>query len=137
MEVDTPILHSILGGASASPFNTHHNALDMPFYLRVATELPLKKLLVGGIERVYEIGRLFRNEGIDTTHNPEFTTIEFYEAYSDLSGMMIQTENLFKAIADKLKIKELIYGKKVININKSFIRTHMVDAIKSETSVDF
>ena len=84
LEVDTPVLQPILGGAAAKPFITYYNALSQNFYLRIATELPLKKLLVGGFERVYEIGRIFRNEGVDTTHNPEFTSIEFYEAYSDL-----------------------------------------------------
>ena len=94
IEVETPVLQPIQGGATARPFVTHHNALDMNFYLRIATELPLKRLIVGGLEKVYEIGRLFRNEGMDSTHNPEFTTIELYEAYGDLSSMMKITEGI-------------------------------------------
>lgn len=102
LEVDTPILHPILGGAAARPFTTHHNALNREFYLRIATELPLKKLIVGGFEKVYEIGRIFRNEGIDTTHNPEFTSIEFYEANADLEDMMNITEQIFKYLAKQI-----------------------------------
>ena len=94
VEVETPVLQPILGGAAARPFITHHNTLNMPFYLRIATELPLKRLIVGGLEGVYEIGRLFRNEGMDATHNPEFTTVEAYVAYSDLHGMMDLIEGL-------------------------------------------
>ena len=93
-EVETPMLQGIMGGANARPFVTHHNALDMDFYLRIATELPLKRLLVGGFERVYEIGRIFRNEGMDPYHNPEFTTIEAYQAFTDLEGMMDLTQGL-------------------------------------------
>src|SRR5690606_18315347 len=88
VEVETPVLHPILGGANARPFSTHHNALDMDLYLRIATELPLKRLIVGGMDRVYEIGRLFRNEGIDAKHNPEFTTVEAYQAFGDVTDMM-------------------------------------------------
>ena len=102
MEVETPVLQPILGGAAARPFITHHNTLDMPFYLRIATELPLKRLIVGGLEGVYEIGRLFRNEGMDATHNPEFTTVEAYVAYSDLHGMMDLIEGLFKSVTGKV-----------------------------------
>lgn len=137
MEVETPILHYILGGASAKPFITHHNTLKMDFYLRIATELPLKKLLVGGIERVYEIGRLFRNEGIDTTHNPEFTTIEFYEAYSDLQGMMKRTEEVIKFIAHHLNLSEIIYQNQTIDLSKPFEQLDMVKAVSEITGQDF
>src|SRR5699024_2946565 len=99
MEVETPVLQPILGGAAARPFVTHHNTLDKDFYLRIATELPLKRLIVGGLEGVYEIGRLFRNEGMDTKHNPEFTTVEAYIAYSDIQGMMDLNEGLFESVA--------------------------------------
>ena len=98
-EVETPILHPILGGANARPFVTHHNALDKDFYLRIATELHLKRLLVGGFEKVFEIGRQFRNEGMDPYHNPEFTTMEFYQAFSDLEGMMGLTQGVVQAAA--------------------------------------
>ncbi len=137
MEVDTPILQPILGGATAKPFSTHFNALDMEFYLRIATELPLKKLIVGGFDRVYEIGRLFRNEGVDATHNPEFTTIEFYEAYSDLAGMMARTEELFSHLAKKIKKEKIMFEGKEINISSPFAKINMVDAIKEKTDVDF
>lgn len=137
MEADTPILQSILGGAAAEPFSTHHNALDMPFYLRIATELPLKKILVGGIERVYEIGRIFRNEGIDTTHNPEFTSIEFYEAYSNLEGMMKRTEEIFNFIANALNKTKLTYGEKEISLATPFARINMVDEVSKRTKKDF
>lgn len=137
MEVETPVLHPILGGASARPFETHHNALDMPFYLRIATELPLKKLLVGGIDRVYEIGRIFRNEGIDTTHNPEFTSIEFYEAYSNNEGMMKRTEEVISFIADKLGKKEIEYNGNTISLKTPFKRLNMVDAVSEATGKDF
>ena len=119
LEVDTPILHPILGGAAAKPFITHHNALDRDFYLRIATELPLKKLIVGGFEKVYEIGRIFRNEGIDTTHNPEFTSMEFYEANADLEDMMNFTEDLFRYLANILGKEEVEWnGVKVNLVNK-------------------
>ncbi len=138
-EVETPVLHSILGGAAAKPFVTHHNTLGMDFYLRIATELPLKKLLVGGLERVYEIGRLFRNEGISKKHNPEFTTIELYEAYSDMEGMMDRCEGIFKAIDSKVFASKGTYefDGQTINIQNKFERKHMVDAIKEITGVDF
>ena len=109
VEVETPILTSLLTGASARPFITHHNAQDMDMYLRIALELPLKRLLVGGMERVYEIGRTFRNEGMDQQHNPEFTMMEIYQAYSNLEGMMELTENMYKEIATK------VFGKTVFN----------------------
>ncbi len=137
MEADTPVLQPILGGASAKPFSTHFNALDMEFYLRVATELPLKKLIVGGIERVYEIGRLFRNEGVDATHNPEFTTIEFYEAHSDLAGMMKRTEELFQFLSKKLNKNKIIFDEKEINISGEFAKVNMAEAVKEKSGVDF
>jgi len=130
MEADTPVLQPILGGAAAKPFKTHHNALDMQFYLRIATELPLKKLLVGGIERVYEIGRIFRNEGIDTTHNPEFTSIEFYEAYSNLEGMMERTEALIHKLAKAVNKEVVTLGDKKIYLTKKFKRVDMVEAVE-------
>lgn len=136
MEADTPVLSPILGGAAARPFETHHNALDMEFYLRIATELPLKRLLVGGIDRVYEIGRIFRNEGIDTTHNPEFTTIEFYEAYSNLEGMMKRTEDIFASIANKLDKHEIEYNGKQISLKTPFARLNMVDAVSEATGLN-
>lgn len=137
MEADTPVLQDILGGAAAEPFETFHNALDMPFYLRIATELPLKRLLVGGIDRVYEIGRIFRNEGIDTTHNPEFTTIEFYEAYSNLDGMMKRTEEIFSSISKKLNKEEIEYGGKQISLKTPFVKINMVDEVSKKTDYDF
>ncbi|MCR8613019.1 MAG: lysine--tRNA ligase [Mycoplasma sp.] len=137
LEVDTPILQSILGGAAAKPFKTYHNALSMDFYLRIATELPLKKLIVGGMERVYEIGRLFRNEGVDTTHNPEFTTIEFYEAYSDMHGMMNRVESLFHFIANETGVKEVELNGVNVDLTKPFHKINMLDAIKNETGIDF
>ncbi|QNM93644.1 lysine--tRNA ligase [Mycoplasma sp. Pen4] len=137
MEVETPFLHDYLSGASARPFKTHHNALDQEFVLRIATEIPLKKLLVGGVDRVYEIGRIFRNEGIDTTHNPEFTSIEFYEAYSNLEGMMQRTETLLKTLAKSLG-KEKVMNKGVeIDLTKPFNRIDMVDAVSNATGVNF
>ncbi|QGZ97421.1 lysine--tRNA ligase [Mycoplasma sp. NEAQ87857] len=137
MEVETPFLHDYLSGASARPFKTHHNALDQEFVLRIATEIPLKKLLVGGIDRVYEIGRIFRNEGIDTTHNPEFTSIEFYEAYTDIEGMMNRTEELIKRIAVKLNKTKVINKGVEIDLTKPFNRIDMVDAVSEATGVDF
>lgn len=137
MEADTPVLSPILGGAAAKPFVTHHNALDMEFYLRIATELPLKRLLVGGIDRVYEIGRIFRNEGIDTTHNPEFTSIEFYEAYSNLEGMIERTEGVITSIAKELGKEEITYNGKELSLKAPFARINMVDAVSKATEVDF
>lgn len=137
MEADTPILHGILGGAAAKPFTTHFNALHQDFYLRIATEIPLKKLLVGGIDRVYEIGRIFRNEGIDTTHNPEFTSIEFYEAYSNLEGMMKRTEEVFAFVAKKIGKEQIIYNGKEISIKAPFARINMVDAVSKAAGYDF
>lgn len=138
VEVETPILQPILGGASARPFTTHHNALDMNFYLRIATELPLKRLIVGGMEKVYEIGRLFRNEGMDLTHNPEFTTVEAYEAYSDMNGMMELTEELIESVAlNTLGKTEVVIDETVISLKAPFKRVHMVDAILEKTGINF
>lgn len=138
VEVETPVLNPILGGAAARPFATHHNALDMDFYLRIATELHLKRLIVGGMEAVYEIGRLFRNEGMDATHNPEFTTVEAYLAYGDLSDMMTLVEEMFSTLAIKLHgTTEINYCGKDISLKAPFKRLHMVDAIKDITGIDF
>lgn len=138
VEVETPVLNPILGGASARPFVTHHNALDMPFYLRIATELPLKRLIVGGMDAVYEIGRLFRNEGMDRTHNPEFTTIEVYKAFSDLDGMMDLTEGIIaNAAKTVLGTYDLEYKGNQISLAPGFKRISMMDAIKEKTGIDF
>lgn len=138
IEVETPVLNPILGGAAAKPFITHHNALDMDFYLRIATELYLKRLIVGGMEAVYEIGRLFRNEGMDATHNPEFTTVEAYLAYGDLSDMMQLVEELISKLAmDLLHTTEITYCGKEISLKAPFKRAHMVDAIKEQTGINF
>lgn len=138
VEFETSMLQSTLGGASARPFSTHHNALDRDFYLRIATELPLKRLLVGGLERVYEIGRLFRNEGIDTRHNPEFTTIEAYQAYGDIDDMKALAENLLSSIAMNLTGSyDLPWGEKTIALKPPFRSVQMVDLIKEHTSIDF
>ena len=137
-EVETPVLQATLGGANARPFTTHHNTLDMPFYLRSATELPLKRLLVGGMDAVYEIGRLFRNEGMDRNHNPEFTTIEVYKAYSDLEGMMDLTEGIIGNVAKEvLGTYDLKWKGHDISLKPKFKRLHMVDAIKQQTGIDF
>ena len=138
IEVETPVLNPILGGAAAKPVITHHNALDMDFYLRIATELYLKRLIVGGMEAVYEIGRLFRNEGMDATHNPEFTTVEAYLAYGDLSDMMQLVEELISKLAmDLLHTTEITYCGKEISLKAPFKRVHMVDAIKEQTGINF
>ncbi|HAQ56862.1 MAG TPA: lysine--tRNA ligase [Acholeplasmatales bacterium] len=138
LEVETPILHPILGGANARPFVTRHNALAMPFYLRIAPELYLKRLIVGGFDCVYEIGRLFRNEGMDVKHNPEFTTIELYLAYSDLEGMMDLCEDLIISIAEKtIGTTEIQYGDKPISLARGWRRAHMVDLIREQTGIDF
>jgi lysyl-tRNA synthetase class 2 len=137
-EVETPVLGAVLGGAAARPFITHHNALDMEFYLRIATELPLKRLLVGGMDGVYEIGRLFRNEGMDRNHNPEFTTIEVYKAYSDLEGMMDLTENIIGNVAmEVLGTHDIVWKGHNISLRPKFKRLHMVEGIKNETGIDF
>ncbi|MGL4948618.1 MAG: lysine--tRNA ligase [Mycoplasma sp.] len=137
LEVETPVLQPILGGANARPFTTHHNALDRDFYLRIATELPLKKLIVGGFEKVYEIGRIFRNEGMDATHNPEFTSIEAYTAYVGMEETMDIVENIIKNISEKLDIYSATYRGHEIDLKAPFKRIHMVDFIKQETGVDF
>ena len=137
-EVETPILNPILGGAAAKPFTTHHNALNMPFYLRIATELPLKRLLVGGMDAVYEIGRIFRNEGVDRKHNPEFTTIELYKAYSDMYGMMDIAEGIMsEACMEVNGTYDIEYMGNKISLKPGFKRIHMVDAIKEICKVDF
>ena len=138
LEVETPMMHSIPGGASARPFITHHNALDAELYMRIAIELHLKRLIVGGLEKVYEIGRVFRNEGVSTRHNPEFTMIELYEAYADYHDIMDLTENLIAHIAKEVYGKTTIqYGDEEVNLEPKWTRLHMVDAIKKETGVDF
>lgn len=138
LEVDTPILHPILGGATARPFITHHNALDMPFYLRIAPELYLKRLLVGGFEKVFEIARTFRNEGISTRHNPEFTMLELYQAYGDVHSMMDLTESMIESLAETLLDSTTIpYGDHTIELKKPWRRLHMADAVKEATGLDF
>jgi lysyl-tRNA synthetase class 2 len=138
VEFETSMLQSTLGGAAARPFVTHHNALDRDYYLRIATELPLKRLLVGGLERVYEIGRLFRNEGIDTRHNPEFTTIEAYQAYGDIEAMKQLAEGLLSELALKVVGSyDVPWGDKVISLKPPFRSVHMVDLIKDVTGIDF
>ena len=137
-EVETPILSTLLTGASARPFITHHNAQDLDMYLRIALELPLKRLLVGGMEAVYEIGRVFRNEGMDPKHNPEFTLMEAYLAYSDLDGMMDLTENMFQTIAKNVMGKMTYnFGGYEINLEGPWARVSMTDAIKNATGIDF
>ncbi|SYV89627.1 lysyl-tRNA synthetase, partial [Metamycoplasma alkalescens] len=136
LEVDTPVLQPILGGAAARPFITFYNALNRDFYLRIATELPLKKCIVGGLDRVYEIGRIFRNEGVDSTHNPEFTSIEFYEAYSDMWGMMERTEGVFKHLTNKLKIDKVKFNGFDIEFKYPFKKINMVDAVSEKIGVD-
>ena len=138
IEVETPVLNPILGGAAARPFVTHHNALDMDFYIRIATELPLKRCIVGGLEAVYEIGRLFRNEGMDATHNPEFTTVEAYLAYGDMSDMMCLAEGLFNYLATTVCGSDTVtYQGHEICLKAPFKRLHMVEGIKEQTGIDF
>ena len=138
VEVETPILTKLLTGASARPFITHHNTQDLDMYLRIALELNLKRLLVGGMERVYEIGRTFRNEGMDPQHNPEFTMMEVYQAYSDLDGMMDLTENMYKTIANEVCGKTVFnYLGHEIDLSKEWNRISMTDAIKEKTGIDF
>lgn len=139
LEVETPILHNVAGGALAKPFNTHHNALDIPLYLRIATELHLKRLVIGGLsEKVYEIGRIFRNEGISPRHNPEFTSIEIYQAYVDFEAMMVLTENL---AADACRLihgsTKCIFNDMEIDFTPPFRRASIFDLIKEHTGVDF
>lgn len=138
LEVETPILGTIAGGASARPFITHHNTLDIDMYLRIATELHLKRLIVGGIDRVYEIGRLFRNEGMSIKHNPEFTTIELYEAYADYNDMMDITENIVAYAAEKaLGTTKITYQGQEIDLTPPWNRMTMVEACKQYANVDF
>jgi len=138
VEVETPILNTISGGATARPFTTHHNTLDMELYLRIATELHLKRLIVGGIERVYEIGRIFRNEGMSTKHNPEFTTVELYEAYADYNDIMDLFEELLSEAAMKLLGSyELTWHDTKLNLTPGWPRVTMIDAVKMHTGVDF
>lgn len=138
LEVETPVLHNIAGGANARPFITHHNALDMELYMRIALELHLKRLVVGGMEKVYEIGRVFRNEGIDTTHNPEFTMIEVYTAYTAMYEIMDLIEGLFQHVAQKvLGTTSITYDGQNVELGGQWTRIHMVDAIKEATGVDF
>ena len=138
VEVETSILSSIKGGASARPFITHHNALNKDFTLRIATELNLKRLIVGGLEKVYEIGRLFRNEGMDLKHNPEFTTVELYQAYGDIEDMAKLVEDTFRILAEKILGKTIIpYGEDLIDLGSPFRHVTMVDLVKEKTGVDF
>ncbi len=138
LEVETPMLVSNAGGAAARPFETHFNALDEDVKLRISLELYLKRLIVGGLEKVYEIGRVFRNEGLDTRHNPEFTLMELYQAYTDYHGMMDLTENLFRHLANEVCGTETIpYGEHMIDFSKPFERITMLDAVKKYAGVDF
>ena len=138
VEVETPVLSPIAGGAAARPFITHHNALDKDFYLRIATELNLKKAMIGGIDRVYEIGRIFRNEGIDTRHNPEFTTIELYQAYGDLRSMMEWIENLLKHLAKTiLSSDKVTWGESELDFSVPFRSISMCQAVLDATGIDF
>lgn len=138
MEVETPMLVANAGGAAARPFETHFNALDEDFKLRISLELPLKRLIVGGLERVYEIGRVFRNEGLDTRHNPEFTLMELYQAYTDYNGMMDLTENLYRHVAQEvLGTTTITYQGIEMDLGKPFERITMVDAVKKYSGVDF
>jgi len=135
-EVETPSMNNIPGGANARPFITHHNALDMDLYLRIATELHLKRLIVGGLEKVYEIGRIYRNEGISTKHNPEFTTLEVYEAYSDYEGMMELTENIIGTVAEKVLGRyDIVYQGKEVSLKPPFPRITMDEALKKHAGI--
>lgn len=138
IEVETPVLVTNAGGAAARPFNTHHNALDEDLHLRISLELYLKRLIVGGLERVYEIGRVFRNEGLSVRHNPEFTLLELYQAYTDYEGMMDLAEDLFRQVSMKVLGTTIItYGDVEIDLSKPFERISMVDAVKKYANVDF
>ena len=138
LEVETPMLVSNAGGAAARPFETHFNALDEDFKLRISLELYLKRLIVGGFDRVYEIGRVFRNEGLDTRHNPEFTLMELYQAYTDYNGMMDLTENLYRHVANEvLGTTKIVYNGVEMDLGKPFERITMVDAVKKYANVDF
>jgi len=138
VEVETPILNTISGGATARPFITHHNTLDIDMYLRIATELNLKRLIVGGFDKVYELGRVFRNEGMDLKHNPEFTSIELYAAYQNLDDMMSLTEEIVKSCAEKVcKTLNITYQGTEINLDGDWKRITMIDAVKEATGIDF
>lgn len=138
LEVETPVLHTIAGGAAARPFLTHHNALGLDMYLRIALELHLKRLIVGGFDRVYEIGRVFRNEGIDTRHNPEFTLLELYEAYTDMYGIMDLVEDLFKTVAAAVcGSGQIVYNSTPIDLEKPFERLSMTELVRRFAGVDF
>jgi lysyl-tRNA synthetase class 2 len=138
LEVETPVLHSIAGGAAAKPFITHHNTLNTDMYMRIALELHLKRLIVGGFDKVYEIGRVFRNEGISVRHNPEFTMLELYEAYTDYNGIMDLTEDLIKSVAiTVLGTAVVMFNGIEINLEKPFARLSMLDAVKQYSDVDF
>jgi lysyl-tRNA synthetase class 2 len=138
LEVETPAMSAIAGGAAARPFITHHNALDMDLYLRIATELYLKRLIVGGFEKVYEIGRIFRNEGISTRHNPEFTMLELYQAYADYEDMMTLTEEMIAAIAEQVLGKTVItYQGREVDLAPPWPRVSMLSALQEYTGVDF
>ena len=137
LEVETPLMHPILGGAAAKPFITHHNALNVDLYMRIAPELYLKRLIVGGLERVYELGRNFRNEGMSTRHNPEFTMIELYQAYADFNDMMDLAEEIITTLAKQvLGTTTVEYNGKTL-VLENFKRVHMVDLVKEVTGVDF
>lgn len=138
VEVETPVLHTVAGGASARPFITHHNAQNMEMYMRIALELHLKRLIVGGFDRVYELGRVFRNEGMDTRHNPEFTLLELYQAYTDYHGMMDITENMIRTVAQNvLGTTTIQYGEHTLDLGKPFERITMADSVKKYSGVDF
>ncbi len=138
LEVETPVLHTLAGGAAARPFVTHHNALDIDLYLRIALELHLKRLIVGGFDKVYEIGRVFRNEGMDTRHNPEFTLLELYEAFTDYNGMMDLAEELFRECANRvLGTGKIVYNGIELDLDKPFERITMVEAVRRYSGVDF
>lgn len=137
LEVETPILHPQLGGAAARPFITHHNTLDRNYFLRVATELPLKKLIVGGFTKIYELGRNFRNEGMDAMHNPEFTTLEAYQAYVSVKQMMDLVEGVFHHLAQKLGKSKITYKGVELDFSKPFKRIDMTDFVKQKTGIDF
>jgi lysyl-tRNA synthetase class 2 len=138
LEVETPMMHPIPGGAAARPFVTHHNTLDVDLYLRIAPELYLKRLLVGGLERVYEINRCFRNEGVSTRHNPEFTTVEVYQAYADYTDMMSLTEHMVAFVAESvLGTRVISYGGREVDLTPPWRRVTMVDAVREWTGIDF
>jgi len=138
LEVDTPVLQTIAGGGTARPFATHHNTLHLDMYLRVALELPLKRLIVGGLDRVYEIGRCFRNEGMDMSHNPEFSMLELYEAYTDYHGMMELCESMFRQVAEKVLGTAVVpYEEHSLDFSKPFRRLTMLDAVKEYADIDF